>query len=60
MISISRNPITGVNRCWFLGQVGGHEGVGQVVELGAGVTHPEIGKRVGIKWLSNVCGSCGK
>ncbi|KAG9229957.1 alcohol dehydrogenase [Amylocarpus encephaloides] len=39
-------------------QVGGHEGVGEVVELGVGVTEPKIGARVGIKWLSDVCGSC--
>ncbi|KAH6721015.1 alcohol dehydrogenase-like protein [Leptodontidium sp. 2 PMI_412] len=40
------------------GQVGGHEGVGEVVELGPGVQEPKLGSRVGIKWLSSVCGSC--
>ncbi|PVH76664.1 GroES-like protein [Cadophora sp. DSE1049] len=40
------------------GQVGGHEGVGEVVELGPGVQTPKIGTRVGIKWLAEVCGSC--
>ncbi|KAK0113959.1 hypothetical protein ONS95_014204 [Cadophora gregata] len=41
------------------GQVGGHEGVGEVVEHGPGVTEPKIGTRIGIKWLAEVCGSCG-
>jgi alcohol dehydrogenase, propanol-preferring len=38
--------------------VPGHEGVGKVVELGAGVSRLAIGDRVGIAWLASACGSC--
>lgn len=44
----------------YTGQVGGHEGVGEVVGLGPEVSEPKLGSRVGIKWLADVCGSCGK
>lgn len=42
------------------GQVGGHEGVGTIVALGPGAetTGVKIGDRVGIKWMSAVCGNC--
>ncbi|EEP82902.1 alcohol dehydrogenase II [Uncinocarpus reesii 1704] len=42
------------------GQVGGHEGVGKVVKLGPGAESVgiKIGDRVGIKWISSVCGTC--
>jgi len=42
------------------GQVGGHEGVGKIVKMGAGTetSAVEVGDRVGIKWLSGICGSC--
>ncbi|CAG7919509.1 unnamed protein product [Penicillium olsonii] len=42
------------------GQVGGHEGVGRIVKLGAGTeaSNLKIGDRVGIKWVSGVCGTC--
>ncbi|KIW06511.1 uncharacterized protein PV09_02944 [Verruconis gallopava] len=41
------------------GQVGGHEGVGTVVKLGPGAESIcKIGDRVGIKWLSGICGNC--
>jgi len=42
------------------GQVGGHEGVGTVVKLGPGAetSNVKIGDRVGIKWMSGICGSC--
>ncbi|KAL3445686.1 alcohol dehydrogenase 2 [Aspergillus insuetus] len=42
------------------GQVGGHEGVGKVVKLGAGAEASglKIGDRVGIKWLASACGQC--
>jgi propanol-preferring alcohol dehydrogenase len=39
-------------------QVGGHEGVGEVVALGEGVTTRAIGDRVGIKWISSACTTC--
>ena len=42
------------------GQVGGHEGVGEVVAFGAGTENSGLkkGDRVGIKWLAAVCGNC--
>ncbi len=36
----------------------GHEGVGRVVALGAGVSHLKEGDLVGIAWLHDVCGHC--
>jgi propanol-preferring alcohol dehydrogenase len=36
----------------------GHEGVGLVEELGAGVTTRKIGDRVAIAWLGSACGEC--
>lgn len=43
------------------GQVGGHEGVGKVVKLGPGaeLSTVKVGDRVGVKWVSAICGSCG-
>lgn len=42
-------------------QVGGHEGIGEVVKLGPGADSAglSLGSRVGVKWLANVCGECG-
>jgi propanol-preferring alcohol dehydrogenase len=36
----------------------GHEGVGVVAELGAGVTQLAVGDRVGVPWLHTACGHC--
>ncbi len=36
----------------------GHEGVGHVVAVGAGVSHIKEGDRVGIPWLHSACGHC--
>ena len=36
----------------------GHEIVGRVDALGAGVTDLAIGERVGIPWLGHTCGAC--
>ncbi|MBB3102131.1 alcohol dehydrogenase AdhP [Azomonas macrocytogenes] len=36
----------------------GHEGVGHVVGVGAGVKHVKEGDRVGIPWLYSACGHC--
>jgi D-arabinose 1-dehydrogenase-like Zn-dependent alcohol dehydrogenase len=42
------------------GQVGGHEGVGNIVKLGAGseAQGVKVGDRVGIKWMAGICGNC--
>ena len=44
------------------GQIGGHEGVGTIVKLGAGAEAygRKIGERVGIKWINGTCSVCGK
>jgi propanol-preferring alcohol dehydrogenase len=36
----------------------GHEGVGDVVAVGAAVRHVKEGDRVGIPWLHTACGHC--
>ncbi|MAN46238.1 MAG: alcohol dehydrogenase AdhP [Alphaproteobacteria bacterium] len=36
----------------------GHEGVGYVSGVGAGVTHVKEGDRVGVPWLYSACGHC--
>ena len=36
----------------------GHEGVGEVAAVGAGVTHLKEGDRIGAPWLHTACGRC--
>ena len=36
----------------------GHEGIGPVVAVGAGVTIVKVGDRVGVPWLYSACGHC--
>jgi propanol-preferring alcohol dehydrogenase len=36
----------------------GHEGVGVITEVGAGVPPDRIGQRVAIPWLGSACGHC--
>lgn len=36
----------------------GHEGVGYVAAVGAGVRHVKEGDRVGVPWLHSTCGCC--
>jgi len=36
----------------------GHEIVGTVAEIGAGVEHVAVGSRVGVPWLGSTCGRC--
>ena len=36
----------------------GHEGVGEIVEIGEQVKHLKVGDRVGIPWLYSACGYC--
>ena len=38
--------------------VPGHEIVGEVVEIGAGVAHLRVGERVGVSWQCGSCGAC--
>ncbi len=38
--------------------VPGHEGIGIIEKLGAGVTHRTVGERVSIAWLGSACGEC--
>lgn len=36
----------------------GHEGVGEVIEIGQGIDHLKVGDIVGIPWLYSACGHC--
>ncbi|MGA8277372.1 MAG: zinc-dependent alcohol dehydrogenase family protein [Rhodanobacteraceae bacterium] len=36
----------------------GHEIVGRIDAIGAGVTDVQVGERVGIPWLAHTCGAC--
>ncbi|SEQ16051.1 alcohol dehydrogenase, propanol-preferring [Pseudomonas sp. NFACC02] len=38
--------------------VPGHEGIGTVVAIGAGVSSVQMGERVGVPWLYSACGHC--
>jgi propanol-preferring alcohol dehydrogenase len=38
--------------------VPGHEGIGVVTQIGAGVTGRAVGDRVAIGWLGSACGAC--
>ncbi|MFZ4519744.1 MAG: zinc-dependent alcohol dehydrogenase family protein [Microthrixaceae bacterium] len=38
--------------------VPGHQVVGEVVDVGPGVTSPVPGERVGLTWLAGTCGRC--
>jgi 2-desacetyl-2-hydroxyethyl bacteriochlorophyllide A dehydrogenase len=38
--------------------VAGHEPVGEIVTLGAGVTSLKVGDRVGVSWTQKGCGRC--
>ncbi|KAF3768110.1 putative alcohol dehydrogenase [Cryphonectria parasitica EP155] len=40
------------------GQVGGHEGLGEVIAHGPSVTYPSVGTKVGIKYTARACLSC--
>ncbi|WP_198539808.1 alcohol dehydrogenase catalytic domain-containing protein [Mycobacteroides franklinii] len=39
-------------------QTPGHEIVGEVVEVGAGVHTRQLGDRVGATWVQSACGRC--
>jgi D-arabinose 1-dehydrogenase-like Zn-dependent alcohol dehydrogenase len=36
----------------------GHEPVGEIVEVGVGVTTRKVGDRVGVPWIQSSCGRC--
>ncbi len=36
----------------------GHEPVGEIVEIGSGVTNRKVGDRVGVPWIQSTCGRC--
>ena len=36
----------------------GHEVTGSIVEIGPGVSHLNVGDRVGVSWLNSACGRC--
>lgn len=36
----------------------GHEPVGEIIEIGVGVTSKKVGDRVGVPWVQRTCGRC--
>lgn len=40
--------------------IAGHEPTGEIVEVGAGVTHLKVGDRVGVHWNQKGCGRCAE
>ena len=40
--------------------IAGHEPAGEIVEVGAGVTHLKVGDRVGVHWNQKGCGRCAE
>ncbi|KGQ04552.1 Alcohol dehydrogenase 2 [Beauveria bassiana D1-5] len=64
---VCHSDLSVMTRSWALlpsptpkDQVGGHEGIGQVVKLGPGAESSglKLGSRVGVKWLASICGEC--
>ncbi|ATZ16436.1 propanol-preferring alcohol dehydrogenase [Entomoplasma freundtii] len=59
---VCHTDLHAVNGDWpiksILPLIPGHEGVGEVVEVGLGVSDVKVGDRVGIPWLFSSCGTC--
>jgi len=50
-----------MTNAWGMSQfplVGGHEGVGRIVEVGANVGSRKVGDMVGVGWMRNSCQDC--
>ncbi|PNP81009.1 hypothetical protein FNYG_05476 [Fusarium nygamai] len=68
LIRLSLTSLCGSDLGMALGHMGpvgkilGHEGVGKVAELGSNIANldpsVQIGQRVGIAWIRDICGSC--
>ncbi|KAF5605585.1 alcohol dehydrogenase 2 [Fusarium pseudoanthophilum] len=68
LIRLSLTSLCGSDLGMALGHMGpvgkilGHEGVGKVAELGSNISHMDpsvqVGQRVGIAWIRDICGSC--
>jgi propanol-preferring alcohol dehydrogenase len=52
------DEIEGRTRPPRLPVIPGHQVVGRVVDLGAGVARFRIGDRVGVAWINSTCGTC--
>lgn len=57
-VALCTNTFPGLPAPVPAGQIGGHEGIGQVVSLGAGVTKPDLGTTVGIQLIADACRKC--
>lgn len=60
---ICHSDISMLDNDWGLSRypiVPGHEAIGTIVALGAGVTHLQAGQRVGIGWHAGYCNTCGQ
>ncbi|KAF5704967.1 alcohol dehydrogenase I [Fusarium globosum] len=68
LIRLSLTSLCGSDLGMALGHMGpvgkilGHEGVGKVAELGSNIANldpsVQIGQRVGIAWIRDICGTC--
>jgi propanol-preferring alcohol dehydrogenase len=50
--------VAGLERLPLLPLILGHEGIGRVQAIGAGVRHFAVGDRAGITFLATTCGTC--
>ncbi|WP_160151958.1 NAD(P)-dependent alcohol dehydrogenase [Microbulbifer sp. ALW1] len=60
---LCHSDLSVVNNEWGMSAypvVPGHEVVGRIEALGAGVTHLQAGQRVGLGWHAGYCGHCGE
>ncbi|KAK0110971.1 hypothetical protein ONS95_001352 [Cadophora gregata] len=66
LVRLSVTGVCGTDIALASGELGpscpilGHEGVGRVVQLGAGLSESQVklGQRVGIAWQRDICGTC--
>jgi uncharacterized zinc-type alcohol dehydrogenase-like protein len=58
---VCHSDVSMVNNDWRASRyplVPGHEVVGEIAELGSGVTHLKVGQMVGVGWTSHSCQTC--
>ena len=58
---VCHSDVSMINNDWRASRyplVAGHEAIGEIAEVGAGVTHLKIGQMVGVGWNSHSCMHC--
>lgn len=66
LVKLSATGLCGTDLALAAGELGpthrilGHEGIGRVVKIGAGLTDcpMQVGQRVGVAWIRDACGRC--